>query len=75
MYGAGHLFQSFYLAAFLSFFFSPLLPSNSNLGLLIKTFNSLLYFEVSLENMDKFEVICSRRNQNVRYEERSLERG
>lgn len=23
MYGAGHLFQSFYLAAFLSFFFFP----------------------------------------------------
>lgn len=38
---------------FLSFF--PLLQSNSNLGLLIKTFNSLLYFEFPLENKDKFE--------------------
>lgn len=35
MYGEGHLFQSIYLAAFLSFFF-PVLQSNSNLGLLIK---------------------------------------
>lgn len=69
-------FISVLLSGSFSFFlFFPLLQSNSNLGLLIKTFNSLLYFEVSLENMDKFEVICSRRNQNVRYEERSLERG
>ena len=47
MGGAGHLFQAFYLAAFFFFFFFisliylPPLQRVRNIGLLVKTFNSL----------------------------------
>lgn len=45
--GAGHLFWSFYLAAFFFSIPHPLWQSNRNKGLLVKTFH-LLYFSLKV---------------------------
>lgn len=53
---AGHLFQAFYLAAFLSIHFPPL-QRERNIGLPVKSFNSLYPSFVSLENNNKYQEV------------------
>lgn len=71
MGGAGHLFQASYLAAFLSIHIS-LVQGERNIGLPVKTFNSLHPFCGSLENNSKYQELQMKDQNKMQYLKRDL---